>query len=204
MANTEVRPQDILDFWFEGALTEPLQPKVFNQRWFGASEATDQEIKTRFQETLLAIADEAHEDWLHTPEHALAYIIVLDQFSRTIYRGSAQAFAYDAQARKAATQLMAHDGHLTLAPIQRVFVYLPFEHSEDLADQKLAVSLFKTLILAAPEGQEDLFENYYDYAIRHAAVIERFRRFPHRNDRLQRESTPEEVAFLQEPGSSFG
>lgn len=196
--------QEILSFWFEGALEEPLQPKSFNQRWFGASEATDTEIKQRFQGTLEAIAQGEHEDWLKDPHSALAYIIVLDQFSRTIHRGSGQAFAYDAQARQAARQLIDQDGHLTLAPIQRVFVYLPFEHSEDLADQKLAVSLFKTLILAAPPGQEELFESYYDYAIRHAAVVERFRRFPHRNARLQRESTPEEEAFLQEPGSSFG
>lgn len=199
-----VTPQDILSFWFEGALEEPFQPKIFNQRWFGASEATDTEIKQRFQETLEAIARGEREDWLEDPHSALAYIIVLDQFSRTIHRGEGQAFAYDEQARHAACQLMQHDGHLTLAPIQRVFVYLPFEHSEDLADQKQAVSLFKTLILAAPPGQEELFEGYYDYALRHAAVIERFRRFPHRNARLQRENTPEEEAFLQEPGSSFG
>ena len=129
---------------------------------------------------------------------------MLDQFSRTIHRGSGEAFAYDAQALKAARQLMQHEGHLKLAPIQRVFVYLPFEHSEDLGDQKEAVSLFKTLILSAPEGQEKLFESFYDYALRHAAVIERFRRFPHRNERLNRETTPEVAAFLQEPGSSFG
>jgi uncharacterized protein (DUF924 family) len=196
--------QAILDFWFEGALDMPLQTKKFTQRWFGASEETDQEIITRFGDTLTAIAHQEHEDWLQHPRSALAYIIVLDQFSRTIHRGSGQAFAYDAQAREAATQLMRHDGHLALAPIQRVFVYLPFEHSEDLADQKQAVSLFKTLVTAAPHEQKELFENYYDYAIRHAAVIERFRRFPHRNERLKRETTPEEAAFLQEPGSSFG
>lgn len=196
--------QAILDFWFEGALGMPLQTKQFNARWFGASEATDQEISTRFSETLTAIAQQEHEDWLQHPRSALAYIIVLDQFSRTIHRGSGQAFAYDAQALKAAKQLMRHDGHLALAPIQRVFVYLPLEHSEDLADQKQAVSLFKTLVTAAPHEQKEMFESYYDYALRHAAVIERFGRFPHRNERLQRETTPEEAAFLQEPGSSFG
>lgn len=194
----------ILDFWFEGALDMPLKTKKFTQRWFGASEETDQEISTRFGDTLIAIAHQEHEDWLQHPRSALAYLIVLDQFSRTIHRGTGQAFAYDAQALAAAKQLMRHDGHLALAPIQRLFVYLPFEHSEDLADQQQAVALCKALISAAPHDQKELFEGFYDYALRHAAVIERFGRFPHRNERLQRETTPEEAAFLQEPGSSFG
>lgn len=194
----------ILDFWFKGALNMPLQTQQFTQRWFGSSPKIDQEITERFSDTLTAIAQQAHEEWLQHPKSALAYIIVLDQFSRTIHRGSGEAFAYDTQARAAAAQLIRHHGHLALAPIQRVFVYLPFEHSEDLADQELAVSLFKTLKAAAPYEQKKLFEGYYDYALRHAAVIERFGRFPHRNARLQRETTPEEALFLQEPGSSFG
>lgn len=194
----------ILDFWFEGALDIPLQTEVLTQRWFGAPPETDQEITNRFSEILTAIAQKEHEEWLQHPKSALAYIIVLDQFSRTIHRGSGQAFAYDAQALAAADQLLRHNGHLALAPIQRVFVYLPFEHSEDLADQQRAVALFKTLVAAAPHQQHKLFEGFYEYAQAHAAVIERFGRFPHRNKRLHRETTPEEAAFLQEPGSSFG
>lgn len=194
----------ILDFWFEGALDIPLQTQALTQRWFGVSPEADQNIAERFGETLTAIAQQEREEWLQHPKSALAYIIVLDQFSRNIHRGSGQAFAYDTQAHAAATQLMRHNGHLALAPIQRVFVYLPFEHSENLADQQHAVTLFKALVAAAPHQQKELFESYYAYAVAHAAVIERFGRFPHRNTRLNRETTPEEAKFLQEPGSSFG
>ena len=123
---------------------------------------------------------------------------MLDQFPRNLFRDSPRAWATDALAREVARHALARGLDVTLPPVWRWFFYLPFEHSEDIHDQRLAVSLFEALVPQHPSGTEVL-----EYARRHHDIIARFGRFPHRNATLGRESTPEEVAFLQEPGSSF-
>jgi len=130
-------------------------------------------------------------------------ILLLDQLPRAIRRDTPEAFEQDDAARKMATQGLESGADRLLRPIERLFFYLPFEHSEDLEDQDRSVELFRELALSVPEQQHPTFAAYVDYAKRHREVIARFGRFPHRNRILGRDSTDEEIAFLEQPGSSF-
>jgi len=136
-------------------------------------------------------------DWQQTPHSGLALIVLLDQFPRNMFRGDPRAFATDPLAREVATHLIQHNLDQQLLPVERSFVYMPFMHSEVLADQQRSVTLFRQL------AQERPYLNSVSYALKHQEIIERFGRFPHRNAVLGRSSTPEEVEFLQQPGSSF-
>ena len=133
----------------------------------------------------------------------LALVLLTDQFPRSIYRGTPAAFAFDAIARSLCLESLADGSDRALRPIERVFLYLPFEHSESLTDQDRAVELFRALAADVEPRLTPPFEDYLDYALRHRAIVERFGRFPHRNAILARPSTPAEIAFLEEPGSSF-
>jgi uncharacterized protein (DUF924 family) len=133
----------------------------------------------------------------------LALILLLDQLPRAIHRATPEAFAQDSKALKVAEQGLESGADRLLRPIERLFVYLPFEHSEDMADQDRSVQLFRDLAASVPENHRETFAGFVDYAVKHREVITRFGRFPHRNLILGRESTPEEKAFLEQPGSSF-
>jgi uncharacterized protein (DUF924 family) len=127
----------------------------------------------------------------------LARILLYDQFPRNMFRGTPRAFATDALARETTAYLLRTQGDRQLRPVERLFVYLPLMHSEDLTDQRQSVSLFQQLV------QDDPLVDSVSYALRHREIIARFGRFPHRNAILGRSSTPEEIEFLQQPGSSF-
>jgi uncharacterized protein (DUF924 family) len=144
-----------------------------------------------------------HREWLATPHGALALILLADQFPRNIFRDTPQAFALDPLALAFANSVIDAGFDQKLRPIERVFCYLPFEHSELLIDQDRSVELFKALHAAVADMDKELFAGYVDFAVRHRVVIERFGRFPHRNRILDRASTAEEIEFLQQPGSSF-
>ncbi|HOL36438.1 MAG TPA: DUF924 family protein [Rubrivivax sp.] len=183
--------QAILDFWF-GAADAP------RDEWFRKDAAFDERIRARFGALVeRALAGELVA-WERAPHTALARILLLDQFTRNIHRGSARAFAGDALALAAARALVASGADRRLAPLQRWFVYLPFEHAEDAAAQAESLRLFGALAAEAPSLASAL-----EWADRHAAVIARFGRYPHRNEALGRASTPEEIEFLKQPGSSF-
>lgn len=188
--------QKILDFWF----LPPDHPGHGQARmeWFRKDDGFDAQIRAYFG-TLIdgAIAGDLGE-WDATPHGALARLIVLDQFTRNVYRGTPRAFAGDAWALALAVAMTQQGLDQQLPPMLRAFVYLPFEHAEDLAMQARAVELFQRLSQTQPG-----FESMLDYALRHQEVIARFGRFPHRNTILGRASTPEEVEFLRQPGSSF-
>lgn len=189
----------VLDFWFgEPGTADFGRP---SERWFKRDDAFDTSIRERFGATLAAARRGEHDSWQGAPLGSLALIIVLDQFSRNTCRDSAQAFAADAKALEVARRLVeSHDDrHLPTAE-HRAFAYLPFEHAESLDAQRESVRLFEAL--ARETGQTGR-GSYVDYAYRHAAIVERFGRFPHRNIALGRASTDEESAFLREPGSSF-
>lgn len=174
---------DVLEFWFS------LTPEA----WFEKSPGLDRECATRFGDVHAAVAALSSEAATANARRALAAVIVLDQFSRNIFRDTPEAFAFDGRARDVANDALAKGFDAGLSENERLFLYLPFEHSEALADQERSVALFKAL------GND----KYLDYAIAHRDIIARFGRFPHRNSILGRASTPEEVAFLQQPGSSF-
>lgn len=187
-------PNDVLRYWF-GAPGEPdfLQPR---SSWFTKSEATDRAIAERFGAVVEAALSGQLEPWAATPRGALALIVVLDQFTRNIFRGTPRAFAGDARALALAKGLVDTGRDRMLEPVERWFAYMPFEHSERLLDQYEAVRLFEQL---AADGVESPLE----WARRHFDVIARFGRFPHRNAILGRASTADEVEFLQQPGSGF-
>jgi uncharacterized protein (DUF924 family) len=192
----DAQAQAVLDFWF-GAPDDP-QHLLPRKQWFTKDEAFDTSIRERFGAVIESAIAGGCAHWAATPTGAVAQIVLLDQFTRNAWRGSARAFAGDTRALAAAQALVA-DGHdRTLTGVQRQFVYLPFEHAEDPAMQSESVRLFAQLERDEPAVGELLI-----WAQRHHDVIERFGRFPHRNAALGRASTPEEIAFLQQPGSSF-
>lgn len=176
--------EEVLKFWFE---------ELGREAWFQKSDATDELIRSRFLELHERIAGESAEAALTSPRRALATIILLDQFPRNMFRGTARAFATDNKALEVARGAVERGLDKVLDKDGRAFMYLPFEHSEDLGDQERAVELF------TPLGDDE----YTRYAIAHRDIIARFGRFPHRNAILGRPSTPEEEEFLKQPGSSF-
>ena len=185
----------VLDFWFGAAGT----PGHGQRRavWFRRDDAFDDLIRTRFLSLHARAAAGDLPGWHAAPRSLLALVIVLDQFSRNLFRGQPQAFASDAQALAAALHMLARGWDALLSPLERCFVYLPLEHAEDLAMQERAVELFAALDGDAQVGDMPA------WARRHHAVIARFGRFPHRNAVLGRVSSPAELAFLAQPGSRF-
>jgi uncharacterized protein (DUF924 family) len=196
---------DVLAFWFgdASAATEAPQLKRWVERWFTRDEAFDAEIAGRFGDLLAAARRGELDDWALAPRGRLALVIVLDQFSRNLHRGGAEAYAGDAKALALAAAAVDHGVDAGLSPIERVFLYLPFEHAEALASQERAVALFGALAAQAPAGIAGAFSSFHDYAIRHRDVIARFGRFPHRNAALGRADTAAEAEYLAQPGSGF-
>ena len=186
----------VLDFWF-GA---PGSSEFGSARkaWFAKDAAFDASIRERFGALVERALRGEFEAWSAEPRSALAQVIVLDQFTRNAFRGTPRSFAGDARALAAASRMVGARQDEALPPFMRGFVYLPFEHAEGLAMQDEAIRLFTRLVSEAPEHGDML-----DYAHRHRDVIERFGRFPHRNDILGRQSTAEEAAFVKQPGSGF-
>jgi uncharacterized protein (DUF924 family) len=187
--------EQVLAFWF-GAPGDAWFGR-FRPEWFQKNAAFDQAIRRRFSSLLEALTEGEHQDWLLSPRGALAFVIVLDQFSRNLFRDDARAFVQDALARSAADQAIRRGFDAETPPVERGFFYLPFMHSEDLGDQARSVALYEAL------AEGDAGNSSLDYARRHRDIIARFGRFPHRNAALGRPSTPEEVAFLSQPGSGF-
>ena len=186
----------VLDFWF-GAAGSP-EHGTQRELWFRKCDATDHDITQRFGPLLERALGGEFGGWAAHAPSALAHIVLLDQFTRNAFRGTPRAFAGDARALAAAQAMVQARHDEALPPMQRAFVYLPFEHAEDLALQDEAVRLFTRLAAAAPEVQGML-----EYARKHRAVIERFGRFPHRNATLNRPSNAQEQAYLLQPGSGF-
>ena len=178
------RIDEVLAFWFE-----ELTP----DDWFGGGEAVDDRIRERFLALHEALRDDVPESWRETARGMLAAVIALDQFPRNMYRGDPRAFAADPTALALATEAVERGLDQAMSTDERKFLYLPFEHSEDPEVQAQSVELFASL------DEEDTL----GYALRHKEIIDRFGRFPHRNEVLGRASTPEEIEFLKEPDSSF-
>ena len=175
-----MHPEAVLDFWFQRE----------RKAWFAKDERFDAEIRARFLPLYERAAGGGLPDWLQAPRSCLALVIVLDQFPRNLFRGEARAYSTDARARDAARMIVDQGWDLTFSPDERTFAYLPFEHSESIEDQERSLKLF--------EGGEN-----FEWARKHYDIVRRFGRFPHRNAALGRESTPEEIEFLRQPGSSF-
>jgi uncharacterized protein (DUF924 family) len=197
------RIEDILDFWFGEPNELGCSSPEHRKRWWTKSDAFDESIKSQFLNDYEAIVAGDREAWRNTARGALAYIIVLDQFSRNMFRGTLKMFAADELAREACWEGLDAGFDAELSFDERVFFYLPLEHSEEIADHRQCIDLFNALLDRSPEPLEADAKNYLDYAEQHKAIIDQFGRYPHRNETLGRPSTPEEAEFLEEPGSSF-
>ena len=186
-----VNPTDVLDFWF----------KQDRKAWFEKNPAFDEEIRSRFLPLYEKASNGELKTWQQKPASCLALVILLDQFPRNMFRmsgqESARAFTADHLARDAAGVILNNGWDKRMSPDERMFVYLPLEHSESLADQEHCLALMQE-IAAFPETA-----NLLTWADAHLVIIRRFGRFPHRNAALARASTPEEIEFLKQPGSSF-
>ena len=178
-------PDEVLDFWFAG------DPDTHRKKWFKKTAEFDAAC-TSFADGWRDARRGTFDHWTETTRGTLALIILLDQFSRNLHRNSPEAFAADAKAREIARTALTRGIDRMLGQVERMFVYLPFEHSEDLADQDHSVRLFTAL------GEE-----MARYAEEHRDVIRRFGRFPHRNAALGRACTPDELAYLAQPGAGF-
>jgi len=199
----------VLDFWF-GKDSEQTQPrsaqdisKQQSKLWWSKNETIDADIQQRFEPTLKALLTGNYPSWFETPQGRLAAIIVLDQFSRNMYRNNAQAFTQDSLALHWALEGIRKGDDKKLTPLQKVFFYLPLEHCEQLNMQNLAIEKFEQLASDAPASFADLAHGFVSYAHQHQEVIARFSRFPHRNRLLNRTSTTEEETYLAQPGSGF-
>lgn len=195
-------PQDVIDYWIGEASGSPDAAGEKHKLWFGKSKETDAEIRDRFGPLLETLSElPAAEDWAaRGPRERLAAIIVLDQFSRNLYRDEARAFAQDDLALLLCEDGIALKQDKTLSEVERIFFYLPLEHSETPEDQERSVSVFTDLLADSREGFRSLIESTLQYAKDHKKVIDDFGRFPHRNKALGRDSTDEEKEWLAEGG----
>jgi uncharacterized protein (DUF924 family) len=193
----------VLEFWFGELGPDGRATPAVAKRWFMGGPEFDQEIRERFLALHAEISAGGHEEWLGSPRGRLALVIVLDQFSRNLFRGTPAMFARDARALEHAFDGIARGDEKHLALDERVFLYMPLMHSEKLAVQERCVDLFATLRDSVSGEACQAIARNLDFAIRHRDIIRRFDRFPHRNAILGRESTPEEIEFLKQPGSSF-
>jgi uncharacterized protein (DUF924 family) len=183
--------QDILHFWFG----DP--PGERRKAWFVKDPQFDEQIRERFLQLYEAAAGGALTSWTGSAHESLALIVVTDQFPRNIFRGSARAFATDPIALATAKHVIEAGWDARMLPVERMFVYLPYEHSESLADQDRSVELF------APLNDFPETSDAAEYSERHRVIVKRFGRFPHRNAALGRPGTAEEIEFLKQPGSGF-
>lgn len=186
-----MKADDVLDFWF-GREGEPGYGG-FREEWFRKDPAFDREVRDRFEALYEAAAAGDLESWREDARSCLALVILLDQFPRNMFRGESRSYVTDKKAQEIAEYAVDHALDRELPEFQRKFFYMPFMHSENLSHQRRSVELFRGL----GEGDAE------SYAVRHMEIVERFGRFPHRNDVLGRSTTPEEDEFLEEPGSSF-
>lgn len=197
------QPEDVLAFWFGPPGSAAAVAGRQTRLWFAKSPENDRAVTEQFADTLQAATAGRLDHWASTPRGRLALLIVLDQFPHHVHRDQPQAFATDPQALALSLAALNVGEASRLAPIERVFLYLPLEHAESLAMQDRSVALYEALAREAAAGERALFDNFLDYARKHRDVVARFGRFPHRNAILGRVSSLEELDFLKQPGSRF-
>ncbi len=194
---------EILSYWFG----EPEDTVSYSQGrskiWFGGDAETDRDIRQRYLPLLEKFTKGELDHWKQHPKSALALIILLDQFTRNIYRDQAKAYDFDPQSLQLAKDCVDRGIDKQMLCIERVFVYLPYEHSENIEDQKESLKLFEGILQDAPEDLKQSAESYLLFAKKHYDVVAEFGRFPHRNSLLGRESTNEEIKFLEAKGRGF-
>jgi uncharacterized protein (DUF924 family) len=197
------RIEKILEFWFGTFPNAWTADESKQDMWFRSGADYDAEIFSRFGSDYFRAVDGELDSWAESPRGRLALIILLDQFSRHIHRGSAEAFAQDEKAQQLCIEGISAGDDQNLHPVERSFFYLPLEHAEDLERQNLAIEAYSQLIQDVPEQYRQPLEVALEWAQKHHYVIERFGRFPELNETLGRESTAEEIAFVEAGEYSF-
>lgn len=195
--------KDILDFWFGELDKNGLPDSAHRNRWFLSNRKFDQEIRRRFLSLVLFASEQGLDHWQKEAGGVLAEILLLDQFSRNIFRGGALAFEQDVLARKLCKQGMNKGFDVSLPAIQRGFFYMPLQHSERKEDQSLAIEFYEQLTASTSGLLKEFMGSFLESALEHQAIITRFRRFPHRNKALGRTNTKEESDYLLN-GKRFG
>lgn len=195
--------QPLLEWWFGSAESPSAASKAKGKLWFGKKKSQDSEAQQRFAGQVEQALAGGLSEWATTPHGWLALVLLLDQLPRMIFRNTPKAFAGDTRAQTIVEEGLALGFDQQLSAIQNTFIYLVLEHSEDLGHQDQAVALLSDLLDLQPDVDRPVIASNLDYAKKHQQVIARFRRFPHRNAVLGRESTAEEILFLQGRGSRF-
>ena len=197
-------PDEVLEFWFADALESPQATQARSPFWFGNDSTTDSLIWELYADTVTDAAAGHYDDWLQTARGRLALIIVLDQFPRNIFRGTAEVYRYDpivmtlAQAGVALGQLAG------LSVPEQAFFLMPYQHSEELDVQRTGVALMQAMVSEAPPEWQATARDFSEFAVKHMDIVESYGRFPHRNKVLGRHSTEDEARFLREGGETFG
>ena len=194
----------VLDFWFSARELDAPQIDSRLDRWFGNDPALDAEIRANFGELLDRALRGELDHWAATAEGRLALILVLDQFCRNIHRGTAAAFAGDRRALKLCVEGSMGNEYRDLAPVQRVFFFMPLQHAESLPVQEKSVRIYAALAESVSPTLRETFLTFAQFAELHRDIVARFGRFPHRNRHLGRANTPEEEAYLAGDAPSFG
>ncbi|ABM36670.1 DUF924 family protein [Polaromonas naphthalenivorans] len=196
-------PAEVLDFWLGDGLALGWPTHNLNERWFLGGAALDQQIKARFGPSVELAVQGGLQDW-EAPLHSrLALVILLDQFTRNVFRGSARAFDGDARAQQLVLRTLALQEDRQLPWVGRVFMYMPLMHAEDAALQETCVACFSRLVADAPDALKPKLQGNLDFARQHQDIIQRFGRFPYRNAALGRSDSPGEAEFLRS-GPRFG
>jgi uncharacterized protein (DUF924 family) len=204
-ASAEDQVDALLGFWFEGLPGDSVRLRALMKKWFAGSPEQDRDFCERFGELAEAARIGKLDAWAESPRGRLALILLLDQLPRNLHRGHADAFAADPKALELCLSGIDENIDTSLKPLERIFFYMPLQHSESREIQALSIDTFGRLANENHgESLAPLLRNAADYAIEHREIVERFGRFPHRNAALERESTAEEVEFLAAGGSSFG
>ena len=196
--------EQVIRFWFGIQDEDGFSSKQEKNKWWSGSAETDLDISHQFGELVNQALKHQLKEWEETAEGQLAYIILLDQFTRYIYRGTEHAFSGDSKALKICKNGLSVDNDLALTSEQRVFFYMPLEHSEAIEDQELCIRLLEGLLKRSPSHRQDVIQGYIRFAKHHRDIIAEFGRFPHRNETLKRMNTPQENEFLKGEHSRFG
>lgn len=196
------RAEEILSFWCGVSAAWDFED-ARHKLWFGGAADTDEQVRTRYAADVERAAAGECDTWGATPRGQLALVLLFDQFPRNIFRGTWRAFFYDSRAQDLALDGLSRGDDRRLTAIERTFFYLPLEHAEDRELQTLSVDCYTQLADEAPPQRRAAFATFLDYAVRHRDIVERFGRFPHRNEILRRKSTPAELEFLAANPSGF-
>lgn len=203
MQSPRKEPQEILNFWFGPLDPEGWASQPYIRRWFKKDPDFDHELRETFLATHAWVHAQDVAPWQDLPQTRMAYIVLLDQMSRNMFRGQPGMFESDPLALAASQAMITQGWDTKLPPSQRVFAYMPLMHAESLPDQEQCVASFAKMLQELDSDKKAPIESNLHFAKQHRDIIARFGRFPHRNAILGRSTTPEEAEFLTQPGSSF-